>query len=57
MNTDRFKNYQEDVKQLVLDFEAMERRGASRYFDVDLAAVKSNISQKKLFHQQCVFQI
>ncbi len=35
MNTDRFKNYQEDVKQLVLDFEAMERRGASRYFDVD----------------------
>jgi hypothetical protein len=28
-----------------------------RYFDVDLAAVKSNISQKKLFHQQCVFQI
>lgn len=35
MNTDRFKNYQDDVKQLVLDFEAMQNRGDSRYFDVD----------------------
>ena len=35
METDRFKNYQEDVKQLVLNFEAMQRRGDSRYFDVD----------------------
>ncbi len=35
MNTDRFKNYQDDVKQLVLGFEAMERRGDSRYYDVE----------------------
>ena len=35
MNSDRFKNYQEDVKHLVLDFESMERHGDSRYFDVD----------------------
>lgn len=35
MNTDRFKNYEDDVKQLVLDFEAMQRRGDSRYYDVD----------------------
>lgn len=35
MNTDRFKNYQDDVKQLVLDFEAMQRRGDSQYYDVD----------------------
>lgn len=33
MNSDRFKNFQDDVKELVLDFEAMERRGDSRYFD------------------------
>lgn len=35
MNTDRFKNYEDDVKLLVLDFESMERRGSNRYFDVD----------------------
>ena len=35
MNTDRFKNYQDDVKQLVLDFEAMQRRGDSQYYDVE----------------------
>ena len=35
MNTDRFKNYQDDVKQLVLGFEAMQRRGDSRYYDVE----------------------
>lgn len=34
-NIDRFKNFENDVKQLVLDFEAMERRGDSLYFDVD----------------------
>ena len=50
------------VDDLPFDF-ARTTRGADpsddsvRYFDVDLAAVKSNISQKKLFHQQCVFQI
>ena len=35
MNTDRFKNYEEDVKQLVLDFESMDKRGNSRFYDVD----------------------
>lgn len=35
MNTDRFKNYQDNVKQLVLGFEAMQRRGDSRYYDVE----------------------
>ncbi len=35
MNTDRFKNYEEEVKQLVLGFEAMQRRGDSRYYDVE----------------------
>ncbi len=35
MNIDRFKDYQDDVKQLVLDFEAMQDRGDSRYYDVD----------------------
>lgn len=35
MNTDRFKDYQDNVKQLVLDFEAMQSRGDSRYYDVD----------------------
>jgi tetratricopeptide (TPR) repeat protein len=35
MNTDRFKNYKDDVKQLVLGFEAMQRRGDSRYYDVE----------------------
>ena len=35
MNTDRFKNYKDDVKQLVLDFESMEKHGDCRYFDVD----------------------
>ena len=32
---DRFKNYEEDVKHLVLDFESMEESGGSRYFDLD----------------------
>ena len=35
MNTDRFKNYHKEVKELVLDFEAMQSRGDSRYYDVD----------------------
>lgn len=35
MNTDRFKNYQDNVKQLVLDFEAMQNCGGSRFYDVD----------------------
>lgn len=34
-NKDRFKNYEEDVKQLVLDFERMQRNGERRYFDLD----------------------
>lgn len=35
MNTDRFKNYEEEVRQLVLGFEAMQRQGDSRYYDVE----------------------
>lgn len=35
MNTDRFKDYRDDIKQLILGFEAMQRRGDSRYYDVD----------------------
>ena len=35
MNKDRFKDYREEVKRLVLDFEAMQRRGDDRYYDVD----------------------
>ena len=35
MNTDRFKNYEDDVKQLVLDFESMDKQGNSRFYDVD----------------------
>ena len=34
-NKDRFKNYENDVRQLVLDFERMERQGERRYFDLD----------------------
>lgn len=34
-NKDRFKNYEEDVKQLVLDFERMQKNGERRYFDLD----------------------
>lgn len=35
MKQDRFKDYQKDVKELVLDFESMQRHGDSRYYDVD----------------------
>lgn len=35
MNTDRFKNYEEDIKQLVLEFESMDLTGSRRYYDVD----------------------
>lgn len=35
MNTDRFKDYQKDVKDLVLGFEAMQNSGESCYYDVD----------------------
>ena len=35
MNTDRFKDYEDEVKQLVLDFEAMQRRGDNQYYDTD----------------------
>lgn len=35
MNNDRFKNYNDDVRQLVLDFERMDRQGGSQYFDVE----------------------
>lgn len=34
-NKDRFKNYDDDVKHLVLDFERMEKSGEKRYFDLD----------------------
>lgn len=32
---DRFKNYEEDVKNLVLEFERMQKSGERRYFDLD----------------------
>ena len=35
MKEDRFKNYEDEVRQLVLDFESMQRRGDSHYFDVE----------------------
>ena len=35
MNKDRFKNFEDDVRQLVLDFEKMQKQGKNRYFDVD----------------------
>lgn len=35
MNKDRFKNYEEKVKKLVLDFESMQKQGGSRFYDVD----------------------
>ncbi|MDY5969989.1 MAG: tetratricopeptide repeat protein [Bacteroidales bacterium] len=35
MEKNRFKNYNNEVKQLVLDFEHMEKAGESRYFDVE----------------------
>ena len=35
MNTDRFKNYEDEVKHLVLDFEDMQLRGDSHYYDVE----------------------
>ena len=34
-NIDRFKNYEEDVRHLVLEFERMDRTGEKRYFDLD----------------------
>lgn len=34
-NKDRFKNYEEDVKHLVLEFERMQKSGERRYFDLD----------------------
>ncbi|MCR5066173.1 MAG: tetratricopeptide repeat protein [Bacteroidales bacterium] len=35
INKDRFKNYDEEVKHLVLEFEKMEKSGERRYFDLD----------------------
>lgn len=35
MDKDRFKNYDDDVRQLVLDFERMQRKGDYRYFDIE----------------------
>jgi len=35
MNADRFKEYDNDVKQLVLNFEEAQRRGLHPYFDMD----------------------
>jgi len=35
MNTERFKNYDNEVKELVLDFEEMQRHDGHRYYDVD----------------------
>lgn len=35
MNTERFKNYDNEVRELVLDFEEMQRQGEHRYYDVD----------------------
>ncbi|MBP5327317.1 MAG: tetratricopeptide repeat protein [Bacteroidales bacterium] len=35
MKKDRFKNQRREVKSLVLNFEAMDKKGDSRYYDVD----------------------
>lgn len=35
METNRFKNYDNEVRELVLAYEAMLRSGEGRYFDVD----------------------
>ena len=35
MKEDRFKNYEEDVKELVLGFERMQRQGGSQFYDVE----------------------
>lgn len=35
MDKDRFKGYESDVRELVLGFEAMDRKGGDRYYDVD----------------------
>lgn len=37
--TDRFKDYNAEVKELVLDFEEMQRRGERHYFDVDQLSI------------------
>lgn len=35
MKKDRFKGYDDDVRELVLGFEEMQQQGESHYFDVD----------------------
>jgi len=35
MSTDRFKNYDDDVRWLVLGFEEMDRHGKTQYYDVE----------------------
>ena len=35
MKKDRFKNFDDEVRELVLDFENTVLRGESQFFDVD----------------------